>query len=143
MANVFSITAADIRDVVADQSAYTALITDPQTGGTADPQQTIDRGVEAFVGWCGGPLTVAANLAMAKPFALDFALHALHAHKAAGNPAYKIPKSVTDGRSAAERWATTVGAALLKGEGGSVPGAAGVEYDAPTSNYGMDKLGRL
>lgn len=143
MSNIFTVTDADIRDILASESAYRELITDARYNAEIDPQNAIDQGVRRFVGWVGGEFTTAANIALGRPFACAFALHALHAIKAAGNTAYKIPESVISDRDEARDWARKTGASLLGAEGGSVPGAGSVEYVSPDADYNMDQLDNL
>jgi len=134
----FAITSSDLTPSPIPAADYALL-----TAGISSLDALIVSCEETFVSWCGGLLTTSANLALAKPQVVYLVVWTLH-FQLAQNADYKVPDAVQALYKSVQAWATNTGQRLLSAEGTvQQPGAASIQYDAPTHRYTRDQMDLL
>lgn len=143
MSNTYSITEAEITPARIADHHWRALMVDVPQGGTPpDLDDIAEQAASELHAHCGGVVTGAGAMAVARHFVILIVVYRIHAHRA-GKGGYTIPDSVVDDYKDALKWAQKHGRAIVLAEGGAAVGNTYVEYTAPDATHDMDQLDRL
>lgn len=139
MASRFGIAESDLTPVPVATADWEALLDMVAETPGVDIDTVIEQAEDDLVGHMMGMPAEAANIALAKPFAVACTVWRLHLIKAQ-NAGYEIPDAVDKLYDRALKWADKVGRKLVESEGTGLPGVSGsTEYSVPDTYWGMDQ----